>query len=93
MKYAAIVAEDLGMELDTELLKRLVYGVIETHDEELDCDECFEQLDRFVELELAGKSASQALPLVENHLRLCTDCREEYQALLDAVRHLADTQS
>ena len=77
------------MGLDTELLKRLVRGVIETHDEELTCGQCFDQLDRFVELDLAGKSAKQALPLVENHMRLCMDCREEYQALLEALRGLA----
>ena len=81
------------MTLDVELVKRLVRGVIETHDEEINCDECFEQIDRFVELDLAGKSPEQALPLVENHLRLCQACREEYEALVQALKGMAqDTQ-
>jgi predicted anti-sigma-YlaC factor YlaD len=76
------------MELNAEQLKRLVHGLIETHDHELTCGACFEQLDLFVELRLAGKRPGEALPLVEAHLRLCQDCREEYELLLDALRAL-----
>jgi hypothetical protein len=74
------------MELKAEQLRRLVQGLVETHDYELTCDECFEHLDQFVELELAGKRPGEALPLVEAHLRLCHDCRQEYELLLDALR-------
>jgi hypothetical protein len=35
--------------------------------EEIGCDECFEQLDRFVEMRLSGLDAAQAMPL-EEHL-------------------------
>jgi hypothetical protein len=76
------------MELNAEQLGRLVHGLLETHDQELTCGECFEQLDRFAELELAGKRPGQVLPLIEAHLSLCRDCREEYALLLDALRAL-----
>ncbi|MBN1399543.1 MAG: hypothetical protein JXA74_01825 [Anaerolineae bacterium] len=76
------------MELNAGQLKRLVHGLLETHDQELTCGECFEQLDYFADLELAGKRPGQALPLVEAHLSLCHDCREEYELLLDALRAL-----
>jgi hypothetical protein len=79
------------MELDAEHLKRLVRGVLATRSHELTCGECFDQLDQFVELKLAGKSPSQALPLVEAHLRLCHDCREEYELLLDALHALDES--
>ena len=53
---------------------------------ELGCDECFAQLDRYVELELAGTDAAEALPLLEAHLRGCPVCREEHDDLLELLR-------
>ena len=72
--------------LDPAKLKRMVRDIVTSSPEEIGCDECFEQLDRFVELELAGKNAAQALPLVQGHLDRCHNCREEFEALLAAVR-------
>jgi predicted anti-sigma-YlaC factor YlaD len=46
-------------------------------------------MDEFVELTLAGKNAAQAMPLVEEHLNRCGDCREEFEALLAALRAVA----
>ena len=67
----------------------MVHGIVTTHHNELDCEQCFEQLDRFVEMTLAGKNAIEAMPLVEDHLQRCQDCREEFQALLASLRALS----
>jgi hypothetical protein len=48
---------------------------------EVGCDECFEQLDRYVELELAGADADAAIPGLRAHLVGCPACREEHQSL------------
>jgi hypothetical protein len=72
--------------LDT--LKQMAREIITTRPDEIGCDECFEQLDRFVEMELAGKNAAEAMPLVQDHLERCDDCREEFEALLAALRGL-----
>lgn len=72
-------------EMDAAMLRQMVHEIITTHPDEIGCDECFEQLDRFVELELAGKNAAQAMPLVQDHLSRCQDCREEFEALLRAL--------
>ena len=48
---------------------------------ELGCDECFEQLDRYVELELAGSAADEAIPGMRAHLEGCPACREEHLSL------------
>jgi hypothetical protein len=48
---------------------------------EVGCDECFAQLDRYVELELAGEDADAALPGLRAHLRGCPACREEHDSL------------
>ncbi len=76
-------------ELDVATLRQMVHGIITTRPDEISCDECFEQLDRFVELELAGKNAAQAMPLVQDHLNRCRDCRQEFEALLTALRAIA----
>jgi anti-sigma factor RsiW len=48
---------------------------------EVDCDVCFEELDRYVELELAGADADAAVPGLRAHLEGCPACREEHASL------------
>jgi hypothetical protein len=73
---------------DLEKVVRMVSG---TREEELDCDECFEQLDRYVEMELSGLNPAEAMPLVKDHLDKCGDCREEFEALLKALQTEEDS--
>jgi hypothetical protein len=72
--------------LDAKQIGELVKGVLTTRPDEIGCDDCFEQLDHFAELHLAGKDAAAALPLVQDHLERCQDCREEFTALLLALQ-------
>jgi predicted anti-sigma-YlaC factor YlaD len=76
------------MIIDQEVLKKLLQVITTTHTRELDCEECFDQLDCYAEMALAGKSVSEALPLVKSHLETCSACREEYEALLAALQAL-----
>jgi len=48
---------------------------------EVGCDACFEELDRYVELELAGEDADAAVPGLRVHLDGCPACREEHASL------------
>lgn len=75
--------------LDPSMIKQMARGIATTRTDEIGCAECFEQVDQFVELELAGKNAAQALPLVQDHLNRCNNCREEFEALLHALRAVA----
>jgi hypothetical protein len=52
---------------------------------EVGCDECFDELDRFVELELAGADADAAVPGLRAHLDGCPACREEHDSLVALV--------
>jgi len=54
--------------------------------DEIGCDDCFEKLHDFAEMKLRGKSPEEAMPLVQDHLNRCSDCREEYEALLEALK-------
>ena len=48
---------------------------------ELTCEECFEELDRYVELELAGRDADATVPGMYAHLAGCPACREDHDSL------------
>jgi hypothetical protein len=74
------------MSLEVTKLHALVWTILTTEPEEIGCDTCFAHLDVFVELALAGKNAAGAMPLVHAHLERCPACREEYEALLMALR-------
>ena len=50
-------------------------------DPELTCEECFEELDRYVELELAGRDADAIVPRMRPHLEGCPACREDHDSL------------
>lgn len=48
---------------------------------ELSCEQCFEELDRYVELVLAGKDADRAVPGMRAHLEGCSACAEDRESL------------
>ena len=48
---------------------------------DIGCDECFERLDEYVELELGGASADARIPGMREHLAGCPACREEHESL------------
>ncbi len=73
------------MELTKEVIRKMMRSLQLTYQHELNCGECFEEMDRFAELELMGMNAAEALPLVKQHLDRCSGCKEEYLALLDAL--------
>ncbi len=53
---------------------------------EVSCDECFELLDQYVDLELEGGDADAALPGLRAHLDGCPACHEDHESLRDYVR-------
>jgi hypothetical protein len=65
-----------------DALKRLL-GPAEP---ELLCDECFEKLDEYVELELRGAPADERIPGMRAHLEGCPACHEDYDSLRDLVQ-------
>ncbi len=52
---------------------------------EVTCEECFELLDEYVELELAAEDADGRLPGLREHLQGCPACREDHESLRDFV--------
>jgi len=57
---------------------------------ELTCEQCFEELDRYVELSLAGGPADAGVPGMRAHLDGCPACAEDFAALRDLVTREGD---
>jgi hypothetical protein len=74
------------MSLSKEEIAKLLRLVDLTRDEEIDCERCLELVAEFAERELAGRSVPAAQEAVAHHLLICTECCEEYQALLQALK-------
>jgi hypothetical protein len=66
---------------DRELVGRL----LGPEGPEVSCDECFELLDEYVELELAGTDPDARLPGMRAHLDGCPACREDHESLRELV--------
>jgi hypothetical protein len=66
-------------------LEQAVRRVLGSAEPELGCDACFDHLDRYVELELAGADADAAVPGLRAHLEGCPACREEHDSLYALV--------
>lgn len=76
------------MKLNKNILKRLIRVIVDTRSDEIGCEQCFRELDSYAELELEGKSAEEAMPMLQYHLDHCKVCREEYEALLEALKSI-----
>lgn len=61
---------------------------------ELTCEQCFDQLDHYVESELAGTDADEHVPGMRAHLDGCPACAEDHHSLLAllAANHDAATE-
>jgi hypothetical protein len=54
-------------------------------EEEVPCDEIYRRLDEYVEREISKKDAARLMPLIREHLDICPECCEEYEALLSVL--------
>ena len=78
---------DTPINEEARLLKRLLGPA----GPEISCEECFDQLDRYVELELTGADADAAIPGLSEHLDGCPACAEDHRSLRALVEAEAET--
>ncbi len=60
---------------------RLVARLLGPAEPEVSCEECFERLHAYVELELAGADPEAAIPGMRAHLDGCSACAEDRDSL------------
>jgi len=61
--------------------RKLIKAVLGPEGPELTCERCFEELDRYVELELSGADAEATVPGMRAHLEGCPACHEDHESL------------
>jgi hypothetical protein len=72
-----------------ELSDDAVLGILRVLDEvpveEISCAELYTKLDEYVEREVDQRDAAYIMPVIREHLDVCPECCEEYEALLDVL--------
>ncbi len=71
-------------------LSRIAQMIRNTQEDEASCDEVDSLLDQFTELVQRGEDVEEIMPLVKNHIDLCPECREEFEALLRVLENDQD---
>jgi hypothetical protein len=73
------------MTMERPDLKQALGRLLGPGEPEVGCEVCFDELDRYVELEVAGEDADTAIPGLRAHLGGCPACREEHESLYALV--------
>jgi hypothetical protein len=63
-------------------VQKLIQMVENTQEVEFSCEDVYNILDQYTELVYRGDDSAELMPLVEHHIEICPDCREEFEALL-----------
>lgn len=75
----------------SEQLVIMIREVLAADGDAIGCEDCFELLDHCAELAESGGSVADVYPHIEKHLRGCSCCGAEFDALITALRAAAQT--
>ncbi len=81
------------MTLGNEEYRDLARALLATRPEEIDCEQWLDSVGIYLDLIEAGRPIPESLRAVEEHLRLCPDCAEEYAAMREALSELGGSES
>ena len=81
------------MTLGAEEYRELARALLATHSHEIDCEQWLDSVGLYLDLVEAGRPIPETLRPVEEHLRLCPDCAEEYAAMREALGGLGEPGS
>jgi hypothetical protein len=76
-------------EYPDEIVAGFLRVLEEARVEDMPCEAVYARLDEYVESEVHGEDASKLMPLLREHLDMCPECCEEYEALLDMLEKSA----
>ena len=75
---------------DQRLTREQVGSIVKmlglTTDREFNCSECLQHVGEFAERQLANQPVGEVIAKVEQHLAMCPECREEYEALMKILK-------
>lgn len=67
---------------DARHTRSVLRRLLGPHGPELTCEQCFELLDEYAELEHANRAADEVIRGMRAHLEGCSACSEEHDSLL-----------
>jgi hypothetical protein len=70
------------LRIDKEKFQQMLKVIEQTREDELTCDQVEALICEFSEIVHDSGEATSLMPLIQHHLGLCPDCREEFEALL-----------
>lgn len=76
------------MKLTPEQISTLIKLTVTTNSDPLDCDGCLALIDQYAQAELDGIELPEAIESVRIHLEQCKCCKDEYKALMTALREI-----
>ena len=74
-------------ELQDEVVLKFLKILESVREEDMSCSEMYERIDEFVEREVKAHDAEKIMPLIQEHIDMCPECCDEYEALLDVLEH------
>ncbi len=74
-------------------IDKMVRFIVKTHKEDITCDECYEHIDRYVDLIDSGAPLDQVLISVQRHIENCPCCFHELEALQAILKGQEETES
>ncbi|MCO6449838.1 MAG: hypothetical protein J5I90_03515 [Caldilineales bacterium] len=74
------------------LLRKLLNMLSLTRERELTCDEVFKLADYYVELQHQGENVQSLMPSVAQHLKICVECADEFEAMMRIIGAQPDNQ-
>ena len=72
------------MEPDRDQLAELARIIAETAPQEIDCDTVLDRVAAYLETAERGERLPEELRAVAQHLEVCPECKQEFEALLKA---------
>ena len=71
--------------MPSDRLKKLIDCLHDNHDAGCDCAAAYKEFECLAEQAVRGVDIHELLPRVALHLDLCSDCREEFEALVSIL--------
>lgn len=73
------------MKIEPQTLAKILQSLAVTEEIEIGCEDCIDELDKYVDMLRQGKDMAKVMPLVQHHLDICSCCHEDLEALIDAL--------
>jgi len=80
-------------EVPEPLIEWMISSLEKTREQEFSCDDVFTLLDQYAEANMRGEDAARLMPFIKQHLEICRECCEEYDALVEVLEEKDDKRS